>query len=544
MKSPVTVTKTSRTLAFLLALCLFAGVFSIGASAASAPPVPANFQAASASYNSVKLTWSAAAGASGYVLYRAGSASGSYARLAAVQALNYTNTGLVTGVRYYYKVRAYKTVSGRNVYGSPSAAVSAVPLPSVPANFKAASASYNSVKLTWSAVAGASGYAVYRLNAATKAYERLAAAAATSYTQTGLSTGTAYSYKVRAYRTVSGKNVYGNPSAAVSAVPVPGVPADFKAAAGTYQNIKLSWSAVAGASGYVLYRLNAGSGAYERLAAVKTTAYTDEWLAGAGPQSYKAAAYRTVAGKNVYGPISRAAGAVPGIYGPVGGSAADIVDFYNRAANATKAYTGKVTVDRSSHIASQLIFSPPTLRNLIQLFAPDEFAEIEEMENYLAALSAMPPEETRVVFENGADGSTTLNDFLPPSGKTTMSTLTAAGAKSATCAAVSGGWKIVITLVQESGNTANYIPPHHSACLNTPDFSDFGDMEGAQTAITYRGATLTAYVNTNGRLSKLMTKDPYSFMFTTTATEIPFYTGQAGMGITSVLDDNFVFTYQ
>ena len=41
-----------------------------------------------------------------------------------------------------------------------------------------------------------------------------------------------------------------------------------------------------------------------------------------------------------------------------------------------------------------------------------------------------------------------------------------------------------------------------------------------------------------------MTKDPYSFMFTTTATEIPFYTGQAGMGITSVLDDNFVFTYQ
>ena len=40
----------------------------------------------------------------------------------------------------------------------------------VPTNLKAASASYSSIKLTWSAVAGASGYAVYRATSLTGTY--------------------------------------------------------------------------------------------------------------------------------------------------------------------------------------------------------------------------------------------------------------------------------------------------------------------------------------------------------------------------------------
>lgn len=543
MKQPSVTSKPYRVISLLLVLCFAAGVFSVGASAASAPPVPANFKAASASYNADKLTWSAASGATGYVLYRYSAAAKTYARLAVVKTLSYTNTGLVTGAKYYYKIRAYQTVSGKNIYGNPSASVSAVPLPSVPLNFKAASGSYNAVQLTWSAVAGASGYVVYRYSAATKTYARLTAVTAPGYTNTGLTTGASYSYKVRAYRAVSGKNIYGNPGAAASAIPVPSVPADFKAAAGTYNNVKLSWSAVTGATGYVLYRRNAASGAYEKLTAVKALAFIDEGLAGAGPQSYKIIAYRTVSGKNVYGRVSAAAGAQPGIFGPVGGSAADIVDFYNRAANAAKAYTGQVTVDRSSHISANLVFVPEGLRALFQLFAPDEFAQIVDMENYLADLSAMPPEQTRTVFNQGAGSGTTLNDFLPPSGKTTMSTLSAAGAKSATCASSAGGWKIVITLVQESGSTAGYVPPHHSACLNSPDFSDLGDMEGAQTNITYQGATLTATIGADGRLLKLDTKDPVTIMFSTNATELDMISGTVGMGMATVTDDNFVFTY-
>jgi len=97
-----------------------------------------------------------------------------------------------------------------------SSAVAVTP-PAVPASFTAVRASAISIKLSWKAVSGATGYVLYRYSATTKTYGRLKVTAALSYTNTGLVTNTTYSYKVRAFRTVNGTNYYGNPSAAASA---------------------------------------------------------------------------------------------------------------------------------------------------------------------------------------------------------------------------------------------------------------------------------------------------------------------------------------
>lgn len=181
------------------------------------PGIPATPKAVSASYNSVKVTWAAAALATGYVVYRLNPSTGSYVRVKVTKALSYIDGSLTTGKTYTYMVRAYRTVGTVNVYGTPSASFTAKPIPATPANFKAVRYSSTSIKLTWSPVVGASGYVLYRYNASTQAWVRLKVQTATSYINTGLTNDVTYSYKVRAYRMVNSSPIYGNPTAAVSA---------------------------------------------------------------------------------------------------------------------------------------------------------------------------------------------------------------------------------------------------------------------------------------------------------------------------------------
>jgi len=114
-------------LSIFMAFILIAGSaqMKLTAAAVTPPAVPGSFTAARASGTSIKLSWKAASGATGYVLYRYSATTKTYGRLKVTAALSYTNTGLVTNTTYSYKVRAYRTVNGTNYYGNPSAAASA-----------------------------------------------------------------------------------------------------------------------------------------------------------------------------------------------------------------------------------------------------------------------------------------------------------------------------------------------------------------------------------------------------------------------------------
>lgn len=66
---------------------------------------------------------------------------------------------------------------------------------------KAASANYNSVKISWKKEEGVAGYIVYRRNSKGKyTLKKIIESPVSSYTDSGLTTGTEYSYKVKAYR--------------------------------------------------------------------------------------------------------------------------------------------------------------------------------------------------------------------------------------------------------------------------------------------------------------------------------------------------------
>lgn len=88
---------------------------------------PGNLKAVSTGKNSVKLTWDTVAGATKYVIYQATSKNGTYKKLAETTSTSYTSKKLTTNKKYYYKVRAYRLIDKKKVYGDYSSVVSAKP---------------------------------------------------------------------------------------------------------------------------------------------------------------------------------------------------------------------------------------------------------------------------------------------------------------------------------------------------------------------------------------------------------------------------------
>ena len=87
---------------------------------------------ASASYDKLRLSWEPMSGVDGYQIYRATSKSGKYAKIATVKGASsatYTDTGRTCGTRYYYKLRAYKKIGGKTVYSKYSTILSAYAKP-------------------------------------------------------------------------------------------------------------------------------------------------------------------------------------------------------------------------------------------------------------------------------------------------------------------------------------------------------------------------------------------------------------------------------
>lgn len=178
-------------------------------------------KATSNSYNSIKLTWNKAVnGANGYAVYRSTSKDGKYTLRKTITSKNtieFTDTGLDTNTTYYYKIRAYRMIADKKKYGSYSEIVCAKPVLSKTTITVSSTSKKATIK--WNKVLGASGYKVYSATSSNGTYslkKTITSINTLSYTNTNLVSGKTYYYKVRAYRNVNGKVVYGPYSAVKS----------------------------------------------------------------------------------------------------------------------------------------------------------------------------------------------------------------------------------------------------------------------------------------------------------------------------------------
>ncbi|GHH99736.1 fibronectin type III domain-containing protein [Neobacillus kokaensis] len=264
---------------------------------------------ASVTYDQVRLTWKQAAGANGYEIYRSSSANGTYRLIQTMtsdRTTSFTNSQLATGTAYYYKIRAYRLVNGKKVYGPFSSTVSGKPVLSKVTSIKASSAGFDKIRITWSKVNGAHGYVVYRSTSKNGSYTQLTTvtnASTLSFVHTKAATGTTYYYKVKAYRFVNGKKIYGPYSSISSGKAQLSAPTRLNAKKNSSTSSRVSWSPSAGASGYEIFRATSKNGKYIKITTInngKTSSYTNQKLQKRKTYYYKMRSYRLVNGKKVY----------------------------------------------------------------------------------------------------------------------------------------------------------------------------------------------------------------------------------------------------
>jgi fibronectin type 3 domain-containing protein len=231
------------------ALTLLAdGVLSIDSALANALPSPDGITAQALSESSIRISWNAVSGASGYNVYRASSEEGTYAKVnaATITGTDYTDTGLTRGETYYYKVTSL------NIIGEGEKSdyvIGSVRGPDAPQGLKADLVSASSIKLEWDAVDGVIEYKVYRSTTdSDDAYTEQASVTDTEWTDTGLNLDTIYYYKVAALNGI-GQTMSEPVEAKITPPQAPETPV-ISTANG---EITVSWQAVEGASAYEVY---------------------------------------------------------------------------------------------------------------------------------------------------------------------------------------------------------------------------------------------------------------------------------------------------
>lgn len=221
--------------------------------------------AAKASTNGITVTWNAVSGASKYRIFRR-TASTNWIILDTVDNVTqYCDTKAEFGTLYSYTVRAN---NGGCWSWYDKNGVSAMRL-ETPV-LKSASRVAKGVSVTWNSVKGAAGYFVFRKSTGT--WQLIATVAQNSYIDTAqLTENSIYRYTVRAY--YDKNNISGYQTAGVQFYAL-ATPTLTKIAI-TSNGITVSWNAVTGATGYVIFRKTTTSG-WTRLANLgTTTSYTD-----------------------------------------------------------------------------------------------------------------------------------------------------------------------------------------------------------------------------------------------------------------------------
>ena len=185
---------------------------------------------------------------------------------------------------------------------------------SAPTNLKVTEYSDKAAKLSWSKVAGVTGYLVYYStdNSNFTKLKTINSQSTTSYTVGGLTAGKAYYFALISYTDINGKITKSKRTSSlkITATSSSSVPAPSNLKVAEYSNsaIKLTWTKASDVTGYYVYRSTDGK-KYSKIKTLKasTTAYTNTSLTAGKKYYYSIASYKnTSTGAVAIGPKSSA----------------------------------------------------------------------------------------------------------------------------------------------------------------------------------------------------------------------------------------------
>jgi fibronectin type 3 domain-containing protein len=227
------------------------------------PPVPSavtNVTAVPFSSSQIDLSWNDVTGETGFIVERSNDGGATFSQIATLPqgVLTYDDTGLTPDTTYPYEIIAVNNAGD----SPPSPAVSATTLPAVPAAPTAsATVSGTTATINWTADSTATSYQVQRSPDASTGWTAITTTSTTSYADTGLSSGTAYFYRVTASN-VSGTSA---PSNVVSVTTVPAAPAALAATTASPSVINLTWNDVTGETGFILEESTSANSGFSQI---------------------------------------------------------------------------------------------------------------------------------------------------------------------------------------------------------------------------------------------------------------------------------------
>ena len=189
---------------------------------------------------------------------------------------------------------------------------------SAPTNLKVTEYSDKAAKLSWSKVAGVTGYLVYysKDNSNFTKLKTINSQSTTSYTVGGLTAGKDYYFALISYTNINGKITKSKRTSSlkITATSSSSVPAPSNLKVAEYSNsaIKLTWTKASDVTGYYVYRSTDGK-KYSKIKTLKasTTAYTNTSLTAGKKYYYSIASYKnTSTGAVAIGPKSSAVNAL------------------------------------------------------------------------------------------------------------------------------------------------------------------------------------------------------------------------------------------
>ena len=265
---------------------------------------------------SLTLAWDKNASAKGYIIeqYKGGKWT-QIAKTSSNTAVTYTVNRLAADTTYTFRIKAYAISGESEIYSDYVRIAGKTRIANV-ASFKGSAVSASAVKLDWSKNDKATGYVIEQYKggkwtalATTKNNTTL------TFTVKGLADDTAYSFRIKSYRTANGVTDFSEYTS-VKAKTLLGNVKTFTAAATGTTAIKLDWSKNDKATAYVIEQYRGGKWTVLATAKNNTTlTFTVKGLAEGTAYSFRLKSLKTANGvteESVYTSI-KAATAVSGV---------------------------------------------------------------------------------------------------------------------------------------------------------------------------------------------------------------------------------------